>query len=158
MAVPAARGLPMVDREGRRTAALLVHQLRDGEITNVDFEVRWPQKTADRALRAIGFVIFFSTTGFTMQAITYDDEGRAAMDRCALFLDSGLEYEWPRDRIYAGGKAPRLAFVLTLGLYLFAYIYLRRRYLEQEAAGDSTVWPFIRRSDYEQERHRQRHV
>ena len=38
-----------------------------------------------------------------------------------------------------------------LWLYLPIYIYLRRRYLEQEAAGDSTVRPFIRRSDYEQE-------
>jgi hypothetical protein len=146
----------MVDREARRAAALLIRQLYHGEITNDDFHVGWPRNSSDRALRAIGFTLNFAISENITRPLEFGEDGRTHLERCALFLDSNLEYEWPRDRFYTGGKAPRLAFVLTLGLYLPFYIWLRRRYLEQEAARDSTVWPFIRRSDYEQERDRRK--
>src|SRR5262249_52136335 len=122
----------MVDRETRRTAALLIRQLYQGEITNDDFHVGWPRKSSDRALRAIGLTLNFAISENITRTLEFGEEDRADLERCALFLESGLEYEWPRDRFYAFDKAPRLAFVLTLGLYLPAYIWLRRRYLEQE--------------------------
>jgi len=40
------------------------------------------------------------------------------------------------------------------GLRLLWAPILRRRYRGQEAAGDATLWSFIHRSDYEQERDR----
>jgi hypothetical protein len=150
----------MADRQARRSAAVLVRRLRDGMITNDDFEREWPRSTDDRALRAIAPTLWASYSDMYPHTLkgrhSLTDCGRAFFDRCALFLDSDLEYQWPRDGCYAGKGLPRTLVVLSLGLLLPLYIRQKRRYAEQEAAGESNVWPFIRRSDYEQERSRVR--
>jgi hypothetical protein len=148
----------MVDREPWRKAAVLVRRLRDGMIANDDFEREWPRSTDDRAPRPIAATLWASYSDLYPHALkgrhSLTDYGRAFFDRCALFLDSDLEYQWPRDGCYADSGLPRTLVVLSLGLLLPLYIRQKRRYAEQEAAGESDVWPFIRRSDYERERSR----
>jgi hypothetical protein len=151
----------MVDHEARKKATALVRQLRDGTITNDDFEDAWPRSQHDRALRAIARTLWASYDSRYTHTLegrhALNDYGRALFDRRILFLRSDLEYRWPRDRLYAGRGLPCWALVISFGLLLPAVRHLERCYREQEAAGNSRVWPFILSSDHERERDKSAH-
>jgi hypothetical protein len=67
---------------------------------------------------------------------------RTHVVRTILFLQSEREYEWPE---WPLGSRLRSALLRLLTLGLFGR-GARARY---EQAGDISVWPFLRRTDYE---------
>jgi hypothetical protein len=150
----------MICREGRNKAAELVRGYRDCVITNDDLSDDWPsskQDEEDPALRAIELTLW----GAYSDTHNHKAEGRHALhpwwremfDRCALFLDTDLPYEWPTHRFYPAeaGFSPVLV-VLSLGLLGRLNRRWERRHPLQEGAGDSRIWPFIRRADYDRAR------
>jgi hypothetical protein len=147
----------MVDCEARRRAAQLVRRFGDGEITNDEFEDDWPDSRDDRALRAVGTMLWGSYSDLYPHRLVgkhaLAEEGRRLFRRCALFLESDREYEWPRDSFTGIGGFGPVIRVLTLGLSYFADRWIerghRRARAELEAAGDFGVWPFLQRADYE---------
>jgi len=82
-------------------------------------------------------------------------------NRCLLFLGSNLEYEWPDEKgrfFQVAGFGPVIR-ILTFGLSYFVDKVLEKRaksFMDKyRHAGDFEVWPFIRKSDYDNERKRQ---
>ena len=75
-------------------------------------------------------------------------------DRCALFLNGDLEYEWPPGRLAVGGSngTTTLFFLLVFGILALLNRRPEKSYVLDASAGDSRVWPFIRRSDYDRAR------
>ena len=70
---------------------------------------------------------------------------RLATQLHGVFLHSDAEYEWPiRNFISLTGCA---LTILTLGVAPLVYRRLAER--RHEAMGDWSVWPFVRRSDYD---------
>jgi hypothetical protein len=134
----------MVDLEGRRRAASLVAQIRDGLITNNQFEDAYPMKAKDRVL----FAVFMDVWSL------YDDLHEHRLERlpdavlerlrrCEMFLNTDLPYEWPRWFLSFG-----TFLLLPMNLVTFGLLgkLLRMKF---ERAGDASVWPFIRRTDCE---------
>ena len=142
----------MVDREARRLAAVLVRQLGAGTISNDQFEAEWPRSPGDRALAAIAALLRHGYSSHRTHRLVgpraLGEAGERIVERCARFLESDLEYEWPRARIHGNGIRGS-TLLLSLGLLLPVHLMRKRRYAEQLAAGDLEVWPFIRRTDAE---------
>jgi hypothetical protein len=139
----------MVDRAARDRVAELLRHLVSGRITNFEFEDALPRNSEDRALKAV----FWNGSW-----LLYDDllehklvgahalrrGGRREVARWVLFLRSDLPYEWP-SALWLFRFPGYLVVLATLGIAgILAAGWLKR-------AGDRTVWPFIRRSDYEME-------
>jgi hypothetical protein len=139
----------MVDRPARDRLAESIRQLAAGAVTNWEFEDKAEFDSLDPAIRAV----FWSGPWHL-----YDDfgnyrlRGRDRLDplvrreaaRWVLFLKTDLAYEWPVARcnvLRAVGWV--LANLVTAGQAA------RRARHEFEKHGDISVWPFIRRSDYE---------
>jgi len=148
----------MIDRRNRNRAASLTEQLRDGELSNLDFEAQWPQKSGDRALKAISSMLWRYYDDLYEHMLTeahaLSSEARAVFDRCVLFLLSDLEYLWPRDDFFDAGVDTRHEL---LGLSDTCcdspdcdpdYIGI---------GGDSAVWPFLNKPDYDQTQHTHAH-
>jgi hypothetical protein len=127
----------MIDMNVRRRASILVAQLRDGVISNFDFEDRWPPKEkSDRGLRAIRSMLWRS----------YDDnhehrlvgeyalsgDERAIFDRCILFLNSDLDYRWPVDDFFPKHSSSSSATLLT----------------DLRVTGADAIWPFFDEPEY----------
>jgi hypothetical protein len=137
----------VVDRSSRDKAAVLVRQFKECQITNDEFERRYPRDSHDLAVRRIYERIWC----FYDDLSTHKLEGRHALsseaqglfERCALFLESDREYEWPPDPLASPWG-------------LLRWLPPARRKMEQQerefqSAGDFEVWPFLRRGDYEKE-------
>ena len=64
------------------------------------------------------------------------------LQQCVVFLRTDLEYEWPIEQ-----KGGCLLNLFTLGQWnRIAVPRIRNR---MQSMGDPTVWPFLRKSDYE---------
>ncbi len=113
----------MIDRQVRDQAAAHVRDFRDGRIESDQFEYEFPQKSEDRAIRAVRTMLWY----------TYDDvfphklEGKRALspvqkalyDRCVAFLESDEEYVWPDDDFSDGPQkifAGSVIFCFAAGL------------------------------------------
>jgi len=135
----------MVNREQRAEARELILQFMAGEITNDDFGDVFPAKTEDAALRAIDQMLWFWYDDLKTYRLTGKHElvpkEKELGERCALFLSTDLEYEWP-DLGHHGLLNPILAFI--------GGEWFRRKRVEQaKKLGDYSVWPFFRIVDYE---------
>lgn len=137
----------MVDRVARDKAAALIWQFKECRITNREFDEQYPQDSHDLAVQRIYECMWF----FYDDLSTHKLEGRHALsseaqglfERCALFLESDREYEWPPDSL------------VNLWVWLRWLPPVRRKMEREErefqSAGDFEVWPFLRRVDYEKE-------
>jgi hypothetical protein len=135
----------------RPAAAALIRGLRDARITNNDFEEDWPYDKADRALQAIGDAAWTFYDDFETHTLEgLGMEGHDFLTRCALFLDTGLEYEWPEGDVTRFGGLGLLV-PLTLGLLWPLDRWLRarsnQRYEAYISAGAEEAWPFLRTED-----------
>lgn len=135
----------MVNRHARDVAARALQEFTDGSLSNRDYERRFPKSKADPALWGIYSQLWFcysDTSEHTMtgkHALT--DEGRAFIKRCLLFLKSDLEFQWPSPRL-------RLWYPV-LRLIGFGRV-LNRQIEKQMSKGDADVWPFLKKTDYEE--------
>lgn len=147
----------MVDEVARRSAADLVEKFRDGSLSNFDFEESWPLcDRRDRALRAIETMLWrFYDDGFehklTDEGHLLNSEGHDIFSRCAAFLRSNLEYEWPDDNFASVGGFGLPGRVLSLGLSIFVERWLQRREVQTlsnlSVIGANATWPFLTSAD-----------
>jgi hypothetical protein len=136
----------MIDRQGRTTVAESLRHLVSAQITNDEFEDRLPVSSEDRAVEEISQEAWYLYSDLWEHRLTgaerLPDEVRRHIARWILFLHSDLEFEWPQ---WSFGRrfVSSAARLLTFGVLGQEG---RRRY---ERAGDITLWPFLRRGDYE---------
>jgi len=137
----------MIDRAARDVAAHLTRQFRDGLLTNDDLEDQWPDRSEDRALKAMASMLWRYYDDNRVHTLSNPNrETVAELTRYAAFLDTDLPYEWSEDRfdrIDWIGIADRL----TLGRVRALANILRSRARRLEAEGDVAVWPFVRAAD-----------
>jgi hypothetical protein len=142
----------MIDRHDRNRAASLVEQLRDGKVSNFDFEGQWPQRGDDRALKAISSMLWSYYDDLYEHNLTeahaLSGEARELFDRCALFLLSDLEYLWPRDNFVSAGSSTTRGLLGLSGTWRFPGCDPE----DTGASGDVAVWPFLTAADYDQSR------
>lgn len=136
----------MIDRDSRRTICELLRHLAAGQISNDQFEDRLPGRSDDAAIFEIRHQAWFFYSDLREYRFVgndrLSDEHRREIARWILFLQSDLEYEWPRLAWY-------LYPVLLVG-NLFTLGWLGQAFTRRfKRSGDFDVWPFIRRSDYE---------
>jgi hypothetical protein len=137
----------MIDRKARQSLSALLRRLATGRVSNDEYEDSLPQSRIDSAIWGIhdngAWYLYSDTREYKLAG--QDALGRAArreVARWVLFLGTDLEYEWPE----ISPLIRPLLFpfsILTLGLAgRFARYVVSR-------GGDREVWPFSRRSDYE---------
>lgn len=134
----------MVDLVRRSEGLRTLRDLLDGRITNDEFVRRFPRAEHDPALAAILQAAWMQFSDQRVHKLTGRDspvpELRAVLERCCVFLNTSLEFEWPpvKTRIGKG-----LLQLIGLGRPLDAADD------EYKSAGDFDVWPFLKRNDYE---------
>lgn len=92
-----------VATEKRRIAADALRKYFRQEIKNDDFAAMFPKAREDRALAAIGDVMwgFYSDnlSHYMFNETRAKLEVRGLYERCILFLESDQEYEWPKLKV-----------------------------------------------------------
>jgi hypothetical protein len=144
----------MVDRIARDKFAELLRHFGAGNLANDQYEdaAHLILKDADRNDRSLWAV--YSAAWFLYDDIrvhrlrdkhALTDEGRRAVARWILFLQSDLEYEWPiRSMISLSGCLLRIC---TLGLAGLVLGPINERRLRR--IGSWELWPFFREADYQ---------
>ncbi len=135
----------MVDRHARDIAADAVRDFMQGSISNKEYERRFPRTKDDPAFWAIYSNLWFCYSDVSEHTLTgkyaLNDEGRALVNRCVLFLRSDLEFQWPPPKFRL-----RYGFLRLIGLGRV----VKRWEEEDMGVGDIEVWPFLRKADYEE--------
>ncbi len=139
----------MVDRAKRDAARDILRNFIDCKITNDEFHAQFLGSEHDLALRAIRSTVWMLYSDLHRHKLTGRHEPnaktRAMLERCVLFLDSDLEFEWPVPTIGLSNVVPNLRrrAKQLMGLSADADGVEAR-----SNGGDDTVWPFFRRDDY----------
>ncbi|MGZ3898503.1 MAG: hypothetical protein ACXVLT_01645 [Flavisolibacter sp.] len=167
----------MVDKERRKKLALHLRHLSVGLISNDDFEAAVMEDVSNGWLPEQYHRSKFGKSEYDDPIIKpmlelcwglYDDtrnhklvkpdaltkEALKIIARCILFLHSDKVYQWP----YFNTNNPLLGFSLKdliLSVITLGHHYRTKReahiisYYEWQMLGDFDVWPFFRKSDYE---------
>lgn len=171
----------MIDRDSRNTLAENLAALAEGTITNDQFLQSRPETGHDRAVDEIwrfGDSLYSDIAPYRLVGRNaLSDDVRNVVQRCILFLQSDLEYEWPDfpynigDKWLVGGwminmfMFPLLLFIewihMAIALYasgsllwFICYIVANKVFnkyqqLFWKCGGDPAVWPFFRACDLE---------
>ena len=139
----------MVDRESRNRLAESLRHLVSGQITNDQFETAAWIESDDSVIDTVKWQAWLLYGDLHEHKLTGSDavskSDRRVVARFILFLQSDLEYEWPRHPYdgVVGVVARVLSYVLSFGAI--------PRHVDKrwKAAGDFDVWPFLRREEYE---------
>ncbi len=133
----------MVNGDKRDVAAQLLQQLLDGSITNDEFEVHFPHDETDPALSAIRWCVWSHYSDLRSHTLSGKDApsatAKALLERCCLFLRSGLDFEWPPPQ--------PTVFMAVLSILTFGWAARQREQI-YASNGDYEVWPFLRERDY----------
>lgn len=144
-----------IDIEARRLLAENLRLFLENQITNDDLLYGFDDnkcatiymKSSDPGVRVI-YARCCRTWDTYSRVLKQRDFGELTaeeleeLSRAISFLNSNLPYEWP-DR---PGLLTALKLLLTVATFGVFGQYWTKRY---ERAGDPTVWPFIRRTDFE---------
>lgn len=171
----------MVNRESRDALADALHGFLAGHTSNDEFDdwlfenrfdyARDPADYSDPALGPLienAWCLYSDTREYRLIGRNrLDNARRREVLRWVLFLRSDAEYEWPPIRFvnpallslsgFVSSVASTFAAVLTLGLWRpdkAAVLSAREALTAWQASGHHDLWPFLRREDYERERHR----
>jgi hypothetical protein len=131
----------MIDRQKRDILAEKLRQLLSGRIDNLLFDDLDDGKfldSDDEALWEIFHSIWFYYDDFRSHALRLTEGQRLDFIRCVLFLHSDFEFEWPTRRESLQSR--------------FWSLLIRRNDSKPLPApkGDMAVFPFFRRTDYEE--------
>jgi hypothetical protein len=149
-----------VDRQARASYAELIRRFLECEITNEEFHNKTPlSPTSDRAIREIFGELWYCYDDIIIHKADgkhgLNERERELFERCAAFLQSELEYEWPQIHTFRWGGlllslARLVANIVTLGLF---GKWRRGKFLAaMHRIGDYSVWPFLRKEDWERQR------
>jgi hypothetical protein len=141
----------MVDRTQRDAARRVLRSFVDGAITNDEFEAQFPRGKEDPALPAIKANLWMLYSDLHRHKLTGKHEPnaqtRAILERCVLFLETNLEFEWRVPKINLSNIGKNLRSRVGRWLWMEEG---RQAWTEQAGSdGDEDVWPFFRRGDYE---------
>src|ERR1700686_3109100 len=93
----------MMNRTQRDAAARVLRSFVDGAITNDEFEAQFPRGEEDSALPAIKANVWMLYSDLHRHKLTGKHEPnaeiRALLERCVLFLDTDLAFEWPVPKV-----------------------------------------------------------
>lgn len=132
----------MVDRGNRDLGAAKLRDFLDGKITNDEFLNTFP-RSKDHALQAALRLAWNCQSDFRVHALTGKDkpqmECKILLERCWLFLKTNLEYDW--NSIH---PPTARGFLELIGLG-----WLRRVMTRKYPMGETEIWPFFKRTDYE---------
>jgi hypothetical protein len=130
--------------EMRVKAASLIRSYLNGEISNHDFADNFPRDKSDSALEAVEkrLWLYYDDVRTHHCKFPPDSAEEVLFRRCALFLNTSLEYEWPD--LSHHNLAHPIVGILTGGLFRF------RAVQKAKSAGNYGVWPFIRKTDFEE--------
>lgn len=145
----------MVDRVTRDQAAEWIRRFVSGRIDNDEFAEEFPQSRKDPALAALVgrcWALYSDNENHYLAGDrALSREGRQEVWRWVLFLQSGLEYEWPDfNWCRIEWRVPLLLDWLTMGALSRRKEREEAEIAELESAGDFKLWPFIRQSDFDQ--------
>lgn len=134
----------MIDRHVRDIAAVAVRDFMEGSISNEEYERRYPRSKDDPALWEIYIQVWLFYSDIKKHKLTgkheLNEERRAFVERCILFLKSNAEFKWPRQKF-----RPWYGILRLLGLGRT----LKRREEQEMNIGDKEVWPFLKKAEYE---------
>jgi hypothetical protein len=142
----------MVNRTQRDAAGRVLRSFVDGAITNDEFEAQFPRGEEDSALPAIKANMWMLYSDLHRHKLTGKHEPnagtRALLERCVLFLATGLAFEWPVPQVSLSNIRKNLRSRVGRWLGMEGG---RQAVAEQAGSdgGDEDVWPFFRRADYE---------
>src|SRR5512144_1119615 len=89
----------MIDRHARDVAKDALRDLLDGVISNDEYEKRYPEAEGDPAVKAVFWVVWFNYSDMREHKLSGksapSESNRDLLERCALFLQSNLEFLWP---------------------------------------------------------------
>lgn len=138
----------MIDRNARNKLAEAMRALASGLITNDEFEDNHlPYSNEDIAIFEVfskgAWCLYSDFQEYRLAGIhRLEKETKHAVARWILFLKTDYPYEWPVPT-RKQALLRLLANLLTLGMANRFFIRQFRAY------GESDVWPFFRRTDYE---------
>ena len=140
----------MVERRDRDLLALQLRRLASGRITNDEFECSVPWHSADRGVTEI----LWSAWTLYSDIRTHRLVGRDALTavqrrqiaRAVVFLHSNAEYAWPH------WPVPNVLRDVAAWLTGGRIASSRTRRLAWERTGESSLWPFVDRTQYDRER------
>ena len=93
----------MVDRATSDNAVSALRKFAEGAISNREYERRFPKSKDDPALRSIYTNVWFCYSDTSEHTLTdkhaLSKENNATLERCVLFLQSDLEFQWPPTKI-----------------------------------------------------------
>ena len=128
----------MIDRHSRQIAVKALRDFVDGAISSKEYERRYPQSRDDPALREVYIQVWFLYSDVQTHFLTGkhapNDENRMFLERCILFLQSDLEFQWPLQKC-----RPWCGLLRFFGLRRVA----ARGEDEEMPIGDKEVWPFL---------------
>ena len=105
------------------------------------YEQKYPRSKDDPALWEIWVQVWFFYSDVKTHTLTgkraLNDERRAFIERCILFLKSNAEFEWPRQKF-----RPWYGILRLLGFGRT----LKRREEAEMSIGDKDVWPFLKKA------------
>ena len=138
----------MIDRVARDRLAEDLRHLIAGQITNDQYEDR-ADPTSDAAVHEVRLTAWKLYDDLHEHKLTGryapSPENKHLAAICIVFLKTDLEYEWPGEAGLAGCLIMPLS-LLTFGLAGKAWETAR----DENSGGDRDVWPFFRRSDYDE--------
>jgi hypothetical protein len=127
----------------RVKAASLIRSYLDGKISNHDFADGFPHDKSDRALHAIEQRLWFYYDDVRTHHRQFPHHSaiEVLFGRCALFLNTRLEYEWPN--LWHHDLAHPIIRILT------GQLFRSKDIQKAKSEGDYAVWPFLRNAEFE---------
>jgi hypothetical protein len=147
-----------IDKETRLKAHSALKRFLACEIDSNDYECEYPSHARlfgpanpDRAIRAIFGISWTWFDDLTPHKLEREHalppETQELADRCLLFLESDREYEWREDNFIKVDSTRSIRTTLGLNRTRLSVEQTFESLLAQPE-GDTTVWPFFRRTDY----------
>jgi hypothetical protein len=134
----------VINADQRAKAASLIRSYLDGKIDNLKFSDNFPFDKSDPALKAVEQRLWFHYDDVRTHYCKFPlhSEPEMLFRRCALFLDTRLEYEWPE--LWRHNVAHPIVRLLS------GQLFRSKAIQRAKSAGDYSVWPFFRAADFEE--------
>ena len=134
----------MANAEPRVQAATLIRSYLDGKIDNLEFADTFPRDKRDPALDAVYRRLWFHFDDLKSHRCEFPPHSAPEIlfRRCALFLDTNLEYQWPK--LWHHGLAHPIVRILS------GEVFRSRAIEKSKSAGEYSVWPFFQKADLEE--------
>jgi len=138
----------MIDRTARQRAAEAIRHFVTGQITNFQFIDRYPYSKHDPIIWALDDTMWCLYDDIRTHRLAGEDalnpQFKREVARWLMFLYSDEEYIWPRIGQPGFRNSPS---------WLCRWFGIGRKKFEWfHATGDFSVWPFVRRDDFENAR------